>query len=216
MSNVFFAKVDFESLVKSKKKGVTRMMQITDSAIELIYKEGLENFSYEKLSKTCGISRSLIYLYFPNLSDFLIFMSTYIRYKYQVFVISKMQDKSNDTELLRAYVSGALQWVDVTPIDVAIWMIYFHKCAVLPKLAEHHSQLVDIGKQRIQAILNSGIEKGHFDLSPNKTEQIARTIQLLITGFIVSRVSEKRTKQEWDHELNLVVQTCMDMASALQ
>jgi AcrR family transcriptional regulator len=216
MKTDIFAKIDFNSLVQDKKKSSRRLLQITEGAIDLIYKGGLESFSFEKLSKKCDIARSLIYHYFPDLNELLIFASSLIRYKHQIFVIDKMQGKTNVIDILRSYIQANLLWIDSSPKDAAIWLIYYHKCAQSSPLANHHSTLVDMGLTRIQSILKTGVEQKVLILSEPDIPIVARGIQVLITGAFVSRASELRSPEEKQKELDGLADYCLRMACAVQ
>ena len=208
---MFFTKIDFKNLLSSSKKSKRRQLQITDACIDLLFEEGLENFSYEKISKKCSIARSLIYNYFPTLTEMLLFTSAYIRYEYQDFVLRNMIKATSIQETLELYIQSALAWSDVKPKHVRVWLIYFHKCATITKLENHNRILVDIGTKRIKAMIHKGIEQGVFVLAPQKVHSSARMIQYLIIGGLVSRITEQRSDEDWRQEFRFIQISCMSL-----
>ena len=115
------------TFLKDPKKGARRQLKIAETAIQLIYSGGLDTFSFETLSQKCKVTRSLIYHYFPTLTDLLLFASAYIRHKYQLSVVQEMQKQKDLPSLFAAYVSTALRWVDDEPVESSVWLIYFYQ-----------------------------------------------------------------------------------------
>jgi AcrR family transcriptional regulator len=212
----FFSKIDFEALLQDSKKSSQRQIQIVESAIDLLHSNGLDNFSYELLSQKCGIARSLVYHYYPTLTELLLFMSALIRYRYQLYVIERMSQETDIQKIFTGYVLSALDWLEAKPKDASVWLLYFHRCTVTEELAEFNRKLVDMGTDRIETMLSSGVKQKKFKIAPRKIPQTARLIQLLITGTLLSKLTEKRTAKQWKEERNLLVETCLSMAQALQ
>lgn len=211
MKNVIFTTIDFKALIKDQKKGSRRQIQLAEAAIEIVYSKGIENLSYEALSKKCKIARSLIYHYFPKQDDLLLFSSAFIRYNYQNFVIARMQNQKTIKDTLSAYILSALEWVDSAPKDASVWIIFFHKCTTSIKLADYNSKLVDMGTARISQVLELGIKSGELTLSEGDVGKVARHIQLLITGGLISRATEARSKEYWEVEFKQILNFCLSM-----
>lgn len=216
MDDEIFTKIDFAALLKDSKKGSRRSLQLALNTIDLIHEEGLDGFSFEKLSKRSKIARSLIYHYFPTLTSLLMFSSAYIRFEYQSFVLKKIATQKTPLGILSGYVLAALDWVDVSPKHACVWLIYFHRCALTPELASQNRVLVDMGTQRIQGILNAGISMGEFGLTKNDVPRVARAIQVLITGGLISRATESRSAPYWQNEFHQILQTALNMVHPLQ
>ena len=185
-------------------------------SIDLIFEDGLEALTYEALSKRCGITRSLIYHYFPTTTDLLLFSTGDIRHRYQAFVLQNMASQTTMRDLLTAYIRYALLWVDHFPKDACVWLIFFHRCAVSPPLADHNRILVDMGIKRIEGLLLKGISSQEFTLRPEEVPQAARQIQLLISAGLIARATEKRTPEFWENEFQEILNLSLRLVSALQ
>lgn len=55
-----------------RTRNVVKEELVKQKAIELIVKEGLENFSVNKLAKACGISVATLYIYYKDKDDLII------------------------------------------------------------------------------------------------------------------------------------------------
>ncbi len=214
MEHEIFAKLDFESLIESSKKGVRRQVQIAEAAISLLYCHGQEGFSYDLVAKKCKIKRPLIYKYFPTSTALFTFCSGLIRYRYQSYVVDEISKENTNLKRLEAYVFSALSWQDVFPKDVCVWLLFYHTCSLNNSLANFNRGLVDMGTQRIAAILEGGIYRGEFELKPNDCMAIARSAQILITGGIVSRASENSMTEAWNSEKQLLLKTILTLVKS--
>ena len=204
--SLIYSTIDLSALVRSTKKGDVRKLQIVDKAINLIFESGIEGFSFETLSKRSKVSRPLLYHYFPDLNDLYLFMATLIRYRYQNHVIEEMKNKILIQDVLRAYIGGALGWFDTSPKEACVWLIYFVQCSRSPEIAAQNQSLVEMGRQRIEQLLSVGLMKGEFRLPPDRVAVIARRIQVLITGQLVSRATEKRSAEAWQLEFKEAIE----------
>lgn len=212
MKNALLTKVDYAALLKSPKKGLRRQVQIAEATIDLLHRDGLTEFSYDHLAKKCQISRGVIYNHFPTLTDLLLFTCGMIRFRYQSLVIEKVSSQKTPERMLRAYAEAALSWVDVEPKHATIWLLFFHQCCVSSEIAQHNRQWVDIGTQRIAAILEAGIKSGCLGIEARECVSVARQVQLLVTGGLISSATEKRTPQEHRAERDMIINVIMELA----
>ena len=209
-----FTTVDIGSLLQEKKKGSKKQIQIAEALIEILSSQGLENITYGMIAKKCKMARSLIYHYFPTLTDLLIFTSSLIRHRYQSLVIEQMKKQRNPLELMRAYILSALAWHDHYPQHISVWFVFCHQCSVFENLAEHNKNLVDMGVMRIADLIRMGIKGDVFKVSQKDILPTARLIQLLITGAVASRSCEKRSQKIWRAEANSVLRCCLRLLGA--
>lgn len=215
MSKDIFSRLHFEELTLDKKKSSRRKLQIADETIEMIYKDGIENITYENLSKRCNIVRGVIYSYFPTITDLLVFTCLLICYRYQSSVVKSMESKKqSSSDILKAYVESSLTWAEDAPKDFAAQLIFFYRCHISIKLAKINQQMVDMGTERISNILKVGIESKDFKIPVSDAAKVARQIQLIITGAIVSNSTEVRSKEDWHLERQMLTQLCLKLAAS--
>ncbi|MFN8847965.1 MAG: TetR/AcrR family transcriptional regulator [Bdellovibrionales bacterium] len=211
MDSIIFAKTDFATLLKAPKKGIRRQIQIANSTIELLHEKGLSEFSYEELASKCEISRGVIYSYFPKLENLLLFTSAYIRFQFQSLVIEAVSKCRSPQDMIEAYILSSLSWVDVFPKHGTIWLLFFHQCAVSEQVMKHNSDWVNLGTQRIEAIILGGNKAGIFHFNVENSKWLARHIQLLVTGGLISRATEVRSEEEWILEKKNIVTTAFSV-----
>jgi AcrR family transcriptional regulator len=207
MNIEIFKKIDFRSILKDPNKGFRRKIQIAEATIVLMYKHGLDKFTYDLLAKKCKISRGVIYTYFPKLDDLLMFTCGMIRYQYQNWVVGEIGKHQTPLKILETYILTALKWVEVYPLHASTWLLFFHHCAHEQDFAQFNAELVDQGSQRITAILNLAIKVGEIKLAVEHTPSAARIIQTLITGSLLAHATERRSLLEWESERNLILDT---------
>lgn len=200
MNSPITSKLDIVALLNADRKGARRQLQIAEQAIEIIHQNGIADFSFELLAKKSKVTRSLIYRYFPNHDALITFLSQLIRHRYQEFVLNSMADKTQFPELFSSYLHSALMWVDKFPKDARVWLIYFHLCSIDSTMGDQNRRLVEQGTHRIVAMLQMGAKSKKVGIRPSDFVATARTIQMLITGFLISRATELRSQEEW-HEL---------------
>lgn len=214
MSDQIFQTINFEALIKSQKKGDRRKIQIAESVIKLIHRDGLENLSYEKIAQSCKVVRGVIYSYFPTLTDVLLFTCQMIRFRFQNFVILEVRKQSTPRDMLIVYIAQALLWTIEFPNDSTVWLLFFHKCCISPELSKANSQWVDMGIERIVGLIDAGTIKGEFALPKSLQKAVARQIQLLITGELISLATESRSPQDWQREKEMIIQLSLNLCQA--
>lgn len=215
MNSEIFSKYDFSKLLKDPKKGARRRLQIAEASIELIFEGGVQGLTYEALSKKCDIARSLIYHYFPNTTGLLLFTAGYIRYRYQSYVIEQMSLQKTPLNLMKTYIRHALLWADKFPKEASVWLVFFQQCSLSHELANLNRELVDMGIRRIETLLKTGKEANDFAIENEAIPFVARQIQLLITGGLVSRVTEVRDKRFWHEEIDNILILSLKLAGPL-
>ncbi len=205
-----FKTLDYDKIIASTKKSDLMKMRIAEEAIILLLEVGFEKFNFDLLSKKSKVTRSLIYHYYPSIEELYFFISGFIRYKFQLYVIDKMKHKSSIKELLSAYIKANLDLPELNHREISVWLIYLAKCSLAFDLAQYNQSIVSMGTQRIIEILRVGQLNGEFK-SDLLIESVARQIQLLITGYVVSRATESWSEQQriqqagWVHELSMLL-----------
>ncbi len=165
-----------------------RVVQILEAAVRSYASVGLEETTFQKLSADCKVSRPLIHHYFKTKRDVFEAAVKFVRAHLQRQVVEAIQSESEPRAQFRAYVEAHMDWVKNHPDSASVAVLFFYYCAIDPKLRKLNTQLVDMGHERITAMLEVGIRKGAFARCDAKKK--ARTIQLVITGIVVSLATE--------------------------
>lgn len=171
-------------------KAQKQQIQIVETAISELAKNGFAALSYTALAKACDVSRPLIHHYFPSINDLLLMSARYARATLLGLAQEGLDKNAGDeSEQLRGYIEGCFKWVLIFPDQAKFWMLYFYHSAVDEVAFDANSQLVDAGHARITKLLNSGKKSGLFKFAD--ASETAKTIQLLISGSVVACVTEK-------------------------
>lgn len=167
----------------------SRMIQIIEAAIECFATLGVEESTYAVIAKKARISRPLVHHYFPDFEDLWVLVIKYIRTHYQELVIAEIKSEKSAKDQLRAYIRSALDWTITHPKHFSIWMLFFYRTTYSKTDLELNSELTSLGHERIEGLIRIGIEEKSFKCSNPKL--IAKKIQILITGAIITLGTEK-------------------------
>ena len=170
-------------------KSQNQQIKIVEEAIKSYAHNGIEKTSYTNLAKACDVSRTLIHHYFPTLDSLFLLAAKYARQTLLECAQEGLRVHSTDErKQLDGYIKGCFQWVELFPDQAKFWMLYFYQASLGGPAQDENTVLVRTGHLRIQSLITSGKEKGYFKFQDSL--QTAKAIQLLITGAIVSVLTE--------------------------
>lgn len=178
------------------RKGDRRAQQIVENATEFIAKAGYENLDFVKLAKKCKITRPLINHYFPEKEQLLLAVVSFVAVEHQKFLLEQIpENQKSMKEVLRSYILANLEWPRKKNAHAKVWMHYLALAAYQESERMENTRSVDHGAKRIEEILKQGIlqeEWGGFEASWK-----AKSLQLLITGAVISLITEVRSESEY-------------------
>lgn len=171
--------------VSKSEKTRIRCMQ---AAISILSQNGLADLTYEAVARRAGVTRPLVKNYFPSLAD-LIHDATGISVKdFQLELVSAMDKEKSPEKKLATYLKHMMGWVRNYPAETGFWLCFYQYSHVDKKCREANTQIGQMGHKRIAAL----IAACHF--VPLKSEEeiseIAKNVQLIIIGGIVSMLTE--------------------------
>lgn len=180
----------FTQLFEPKlSQGDQKILKIIDGAIECYAKSGVDGVTMDKIAKESGVSRPLVFHYFEDKREIFTLAVKRIRLNFQRVAIEAIQKASTPTAKLKAYVESTFDWVESFPSHIRVWLLYLYQCSTDRADLALNTELVNTGHDRIMALLREGIETGEFAKGP--VEWRAKLIQLVISGALVSSVSEE-------------------------
>jgi len=200
----------FDLFDRQPTKQEERKVKIMEASLELFARHGFENVSFDDIAKKCKVTRPLVNHYFDNKDELFELVVTFIRISYQKFVLAKMAQTRTTEAALKAYIRGAVTWVRESPDHARIWFIYFYKCAYNEKFRDRSADFVNLGYQRIQTMLSQLADEK--ELSRKNIPERARSLQIFLTGTIVSLVTETRSPQEQKELLDFCERRCWKLA----
>lgn len=172
----------------SPARAEQRVVQILEAAIRSYASVGVEETSFQALSKRCKVSRPLIHHYFGSKRELFEGAVKYIRAHLQKHVVTAIQSEKEPREQLRAYVAAHVDWVEAHPEYAAVATLFFYYCAIDKKLRALNAKLVAMGHERITALIEEGIRRKVFP--PQNAASKAKALQLLVTGLTLAAITE--------------------------
>ncbi len=165
-----------------------RVVQILEGTIRTYLKYGIESTTYERIARTCQVSRPLIQHYFRDKSELFEMVAKYIRVLFQQIAIEAIRREDNYTQQLAGYVGSLFTWIEEYPRHAKVWGLVFYYAAVNPRIRALHTELAQMGHDRITALLEAGAMAGEF--APGEFRKRAKMIQTLYTGGFIMVTSE--------------------------
>lgn len=175
---------------KSKRKAFL----ILEAAIQCYSRKGFGNVTLEMIAREAMVTRPAIKKYFDSLDELELFVLKFIRLSYQKLTIDAMDKAVSPAQKLEEYLSACLNWTLQMRTHAIVWLSILHHSSRNKKLRQLTTASVVVGTERIFSILELGIAEKLFIVQNPKS--IARSIQLLITGSVISALSEDLDLEE--------------------
>ena len=175
-------------------------MQIAEGAIECYADIGYALTTFEKIAEKCKISRPLIKHYFDTREEVFDFSIRYIRANFQRLAIEYIGEGRTTLEKLERYVTSTFHWLDRFPTHIRVWIYYLHYCSIVDSMKEQNTEFVNIGHDRIAALIQLGIDEGKFNVSDLRAA--AKQVQVIISGALITCVCEDLyvTRKEFESQ----------------
>lgn len=191
---------------KAKRKALS----LIEAAITCIAKKGFESVTLEMVAREAAVTRPLIKHYFSDLEELKLFSIKYIRLLFQKLVVTEMGKVSEPDKMISVYIESCFVWIKNHRIHAMVWLAFLHRCAQSPKMRAVNTEAVRTGDERIKGLLALGKTSGFFKF--DDLERTAKMIQVLITGAMMSSVSE-----DFEEPKNFILQVrtqCLDILGA--
>ncbi len=177
-----------EFFENSLSKGQERKIQIVEAAIFIIGKEGADVLTYDRLAERCKVTRQLIIHHFPDRTELIRWGARFVRAHMQNFAVTKLKQESSNPGQVIAYVKSTFDWVRAYPNYSGFCLYYYYCCSLKKDFKKLNSELVEMGHQRIEALIIAGVEAKVFRCATPKAS--AKVIQNIITGSLLSFMIE--------------------------
>lgn len=169
---------DIEVSRKDRKK-----LEIIESAIHCLARQGIEGTTLEAVAKISGISRQNLIYYFADKSALI---DAVIRYKTataQSIVAKRVQAADTPEKRLFAAIEGNFEWARTYPEQTAVTWLMYHYASFDPKYRVLHDQMRATGAERLAAILQP-LVKGGADRK-KLVLAASKSLQCVITGALI-------------------------------
>jgi AcrR family transcriptional regulator len=161
-----------------------RILQIVQAALDSLYEEGFDRTSFETVGKRCRMRRSHIAYYFKRREDMLEAVFRYIADSAQKAVVAEIAPATTPSEQIEALIRGHFRWAERSPKLVLVMMLFYFQAMRVPRFADLHHEIREVGTDRIAAVVRLGL-----GIAPKPAYAIAKNIQALLTGNIIDHFS---------------------------
>ncbi len=180
----------------SLSKADIRKKEIIEMTAKLGGEYGLEKCSFDFIAKKMKITRPLLNHYFKTRELLFEITAEYVRLTIQEKVIENLKMATSADEMLIIYLKTNLNWINQNPNHLKFWLHYMTMSTHDKSCRKKNTSYVEMGQKRISEIINLGIKDKKIKLLIGDSESIARSIQFLITGFLLSFSTENYSSSE--------------------
>lgn len=165
-----------------------RVVQILEGAVRTYLSLGIENTTFGAIAQTCKVSRPLVQHYFSDKESLFEMVAKYIRVVFQQLSVEAIRGEDSPRRQLECWIGALFDWLDEYPHHARVWSLVYFYAASNPRLREMHTELAQIGHQRLTSILEAGVNKGDFP--GGDLPRRAKMIQTLHTGGFITLIAE--------------------------
>lgn len=186
-------------LIKSDSlgKGEKKKHAIIMATINLVANEGFENCTFDRIAKEIQSTRPLLNHYFKTRESLFISCAQVVRLKRQEKVVTELKNATSNSELLLNYIKANFNWYDEDKNELKYYVQFLALSTSNEAYREKNQSNVEMGLARILQIVSAGMKSKDFKKNNYLSNlEIARSIQLLITGALISLVTENKPKPQ--------------------
>lgn len=152
-----------------------RREQILDVTRDLVDSEGFHAVTLDRVADSCGISRTVIYQQFGNLSDLLLAMvDREYRHAAEAFLNAGMREPAPGQSRYAAGVAGVLEAVDASP---ATWRMLLMPSQGGPR--ELYERLAE-AREMTQARFSAGLKEAGISGAANGNPDPELAVRMLL------------------------------------
>lgn len=182
-----------------------------EATIQCLARKTFDSVTLNDIAREAGVTRQALRRYFNDSEELKTLSMKYIRLLFQKLVLEAVSQETDARSMLSVYVASHFRWLESQKTHMVVWFLFMQRCFHKKKFRELNTAAVHAGTDRITSLLERGVEQGVFQCE--HPEVTARTIQLVITGALVSAISENISKPAVFS--NYVEQQCLALAGAI-
>lgn len=163
---------------------------IIDAGVTCFSRQKTSQVTLKSIAREAGISVKTVKKYYSSVNEMRPVVALFVRKVFQQLAIEKLAVSKSPREQFINYFEACFLWIDFLPSHFNFWL-YLVRCTRFdPKIRQLNTELVDMGTQRIAAMVLAGQESHQF--KSNLPANIARDIQVYITGVMLSETTEEQ------------------------
>jgi AcrR family transcriptional regulator len=178
-----------KTVVKVTKSDRTRLRCLL-AVIQIVAERGLGDLSWESVAQRSQVSRPLVKKYFSSKTELILETAMIARHDFQMELVAELERQSSPQEKFKAYITKMLAWPRLYPEHAAFWISFYHYCCLDQRCRVTNLELVQMGQRRIANLLQSCNPKSESSDVTNEAMELARVVQMYLTGAIISIATE--------------------------
>ena len=139
-----------------------KFIMIRDAAIELFYKNGIENTSISSIAKAAGVAKGTIYLYFKDREALINDVTRFCFEKHLAYSMRELDKYSTSCGKLKQRIKNILVWSQENKKESAVIRYYYVPVNIYGTKNVFFDKSYDINK----SIIQEGITNGEFKSLP--------------------------------------------------
>lgn len=187
-------------------KGGRRAFTLLEAAIKCYSRRGFNSVTMEMIAREAGVTRPLLKHYFKDQNEIQILCVKYVRALFQSLAIADIDKNPKPIEILTSYIRACFHWVENHRTHSNFWFRFLLSCNTNSSLRALNSEVVQIGAERISAILNNGQRSEHSLIK-------ARAIQAVIMGGMITLATEDLGEIQEAYK-NGIISTCLALTAS--
>jgi AcrR family transcriptional regulator len=155
------------------------------------------------------LTRPLLNHYFKTRENLFEMTAEYVRLTIQEIVVEHLKMTTSSDEMIITYIKINLDWINQNPNHLKFWIHFMTMSTHDKSCRKKNTAYVEMGQRRINEIINLGIKDKKIKILIGDSESMARSIQFLITGYLLSFATENRSNNEIiKQRKNIIVLSC--------
>lgn len=188
-------------------------IEIAQAAIENYSTLGVEQTNFDRVAKSCGVTRPLVQHYFGTREALFAFVVKYIRSHAQNFARARMATLKRPTKGgdggLRLFLETCLDWVRDYPTHAKVGLLLQYSASVDLEVRELNTEMSNAIHQHVSFLLMNSRQGLHTDLASTITT--ARMLQHFLMGALMSRFTETHPMPEAEFR-KVIMRQCLELA----
>lgn len=165
-------------------------VRIVEGVITVLSECGFDEFRLDQVAKQAGVSRPLILHYFSSSDELFYFTAQFVRGRLHQYILKALSNPLGE-DLLFSYIEAHFEWLRENPKDGKFWLLFLHFAAKHPRLFELHTELVQMGRERISSLISTSSVR----LSAQKRQSLAQDLQTFLTGALIATTTSQPSEQ---------------------
>lgn len=176
----------FESFPSQPRKGDLRRLEIIETTIHCIAREGFAGSTFDHVAKHLKTRRSHIAYYFKDREELLMAALQFTTVVAQKVTIECVAKAKTPIEQILAVGEGAFEWAETNPKQAKFLILFYSMCTYNKTFLELHTRIREAGSKRLRALLADVLPEKIGELG---LDGLAHVLQGLVTGMFVAHMT---------------------------